>query len=118
MYSETSLLFFDIPLLYYYFNLKSSIISGLFSADIYLSLGISLSFSFVTVSKLFISVFSYCIINVIKLISILVDHNYIDSPDWIKNKKATINPINKKDNQCFSTCYNSRVKLQRNRKTR
>ena len=23
------------------------------------------------------------------------------SPDWIKNKKATINPINKKDNQCF-----------------
>ena len=26
---------------------------------------------------------------------------YIDSPDWIKNKKATINPINKKDNKCF-----------------
>ena len=25
----------------------------------------------------------------------------IDSPDWIKNKKATINPINKKDNKCF-----------------
>ena len=25
----------------------------------------------------------------------------IDSPDWIKNKKATINPINKKDNRCF-----------------
>ena len=22
----------------------------------------------------------------------------IDSPDWIKNKKTTINPINKKDN--------------------
>ena len=22
-------------------------------------------------------------------------------PDWIKNKKATINPINKKDNKCF-----------------
>ena len=22
--------------------------------------------------------------------------SYIDSPDWIKNKKATINPINKK----------------------
>ena len=23
--------------------------------------------------------------------------SYIDSPDWIKNKKATINPINKQD---------------------
>ena len=27
--------------------------------------------------------------------------SYIDSPDWIKSKKATINPINKKDNKCF-----------------
>ena len=27
--------------------------------------------------------------------------SYIDSPDWIKNKKATINPINKKHNKCF-----------------
>ena len=27
--------------------------------------------------------------------------SYIDSPDWIKNKKATINPINKKDNKRF-----------------
>ena len=27
--------------------------------------------------------------------------SYIDSPDWIKNKKATINPINKQDNKCF-----------------
>ena len=26
---------------------------------------------------------------------------YIDSPDWIKNKKAIINPINKKDVKCF-----------------
>ena len=24
-----------------------------------------------------------------------------DSPNWIKNKKAAINPINKKDNKCF-----------------
>ena len=29
------------------------------------------------------------------------DESYIDSPDWIKNKKATISPINKKDNKCF-----------------
>ena len=27
--------------------------------------------------------------------------SYIDSPDCIKNKKVTINPINKKDNKCF-----------------
>ena len=26
---------------------------------------------------------------------------YIDTPDWIKSKKATINPINKKDDKCF-----------------
>ena len=26
---------------------------------------------------------------------------YLDSADWIKNKKATLNPINKKDNSCF-----------------
>ena len=31
------------------------------------------------------------------------DHggSYIDSPNWIKNKNSTINPINKKDNKCF-----------------
>ena len=27
--------------------------------------------------------------------------SYIDSSDWIKNKKAAINLINKKDNKCF-----------------
>ena len=27
--------------------------------------------------------------------------SYIDSPDWIKNKKATVNPTNKKDNKWF-----------------
>ena len=26
---------------------------------------------------------------------------YIDFPDWIKNKKATISPINKKDKKYF-----------------
>ena len=36
--------------------------------------------------------------------------SYIDSPDWIKNKKGTINPINKKDKKMFSTCFNCRVK--------
>ena len=39
--------------------------------------------------------------------------SYIDSPDWIKNKKATTNPINKKDNKCFqyAVTFNIRVKL-------
>ena len=27
--------------------------------------------------------------------------SYIHSSDWIKNKKSTINPINRKDNKCF-----------------
>ena len=27
--------------------------------------------------------------------------SHIDFPDWIKNKKATINPINKKYHKCF-----------------
>ena len=27
--------------------------------------------------------------------------SYIDLPDWIKNKKTTINIINKNDNKCF-----------------
>ena len=27
--------------------------------------------------------------------------SYIDSPDWIKNKKATLNPFNKEDNKSF-----------------
>ena len=37
--------------------------------------------------------------------------SYIDSPDWIKNKKATINPINKKDNKCFQ--YSVTIVLNR-----
>ena len=27
--------------------------------------------------------------------------SYLDSPDWIKSKKAAINSINKKDSKCF-----------------
>ena len=27
--------------------------------------------------------------------------SYIDSPEWLKNKKATINPQNKKYDKCF-----------------
>ena len=50
MYYLTNLLCFDIPLLYYYINLRSSIIR---SGNIYLSLGIYLLYSFATVSELF-----------------------------------------------------------------
>ena len=27
--------------------------------------------------------------------------SYIDSPDWVKNKKETIIPISEKDSKCF-----------------
>ena len=29
--------------------------------------------------------------------------SYIDSPDWIKNKKAARNPINKRNKKCFQS---------------
>ena len=45
MYCLANLLFFDIPLLYYYTSLNSSIICCLFPGDIYLSFGISFSLS-------------------------------------------------------------------------
>ena len=58
VYCLTSLLFFGILILYYYINLRSSMIFCLFSGDIYLSLGITLSnlifsASLSTVSELF-----------------------------------------------------------------
>ena len=44
MYYLKNLLLFDIPSLYYYTKLNSSMICCLFSRDIYLSFGISPSF--------------------------------------------------------------------------
>ena len=52
MHCLTNLLLFDVSLLYYYINLKSSIIFCLSSGDICLSLGVFLPCSFVTVSEL------------------------------------------------------------------
>ena len=52
VYCLTNLLFLDVPLLSYYINLESSIFFCLSSGDIYLSLGITLSCSFVNVSEL------------------------------------------------------------------
>ena len=43
MYCLTIFLYFDVPLLYYYINHISLIIIYLFSGDIYLSFGISIS---------------------------------------------------------------------------
>ena len=34
-------------------------------------------------------------------INLNLDESYKSSSEWINNKKATINPINKKDNKCF-----------------
>ena len=53
VYYLTNSLFFDIPLLCYFINLISLIIFCLPCGDIYLSLDISLPYSFVTVSELF-----------------------------------------------------------------
>ena len=53
VYCLINLLFFDILLLYCYINLRSSIIFCLSSGDIYLSLGISLAYSLLNISKLF-----------------------------------------------------------------
>ena len=50
VYYLINLLFFDIPLLYYYVNLRTSIIFCLYSGDINLSLGISLSSPIFSVS--------------------------------------------------------------------
>ena len=52
---STKFIIFDIPLLYYYINIRSSIIFCLSSWDICLSLGISLSCPFITLSELFCS---------------------------------------------------------------
>ena len=46
MHHLSNLLYFGIPLLYYYINLNSSIICCLSCGDIYLSFGISLLASF------------------------------------------------------------------------
>ena len=54
MHFLTSLIFLDMPLIYYYFNLRLSVIFYLSSGNIYIFLQESfLSYLFVTVSELF-----------------------------------------------------------------
>ena len=43
--------------------------------------------------------FSYCIMKNHRT-NFNCDGSNIDSPCWIKSKRATINPINKKGNEC------------------
>ena len=42
--------------------------------------------------------------------SFKIGGSYVYSSDWTKNKKATTNPINKKDNKMLSIPCNSLVK--------
>ena len=42
----------------------------------------------------------------------------IDSPDCIKNKKAAINPYNKKDNKCFQYAVTVALNHQKIKKIR
>ena len=42
--------------------------------------------------------FIYCITNVKKNLN--RTGSYIDSPEWIKNKNATLNPVNNDDCSC------------------
>ena len=42
--------------------------------------------------------------------------SYIDSPEWLKNKKATINPKNDDDN-CFQYALNIALNYQNIKKT-
>ena len=48
-------------------------------------------------------VFNYVYLLYYKSHKIIPNHggSYIGSPDWIKNRKATINPINEKNNKYF-----------------
>ena len=42
--------------------------------------------------------------------------SYIGSPDWIKNKKATTNCINKKDTKCFQCVVTVRLNNEEKKK--
>ena len=39
--------------------------------------------------------------------------SYIDSPGWIKNKKATINPKNKNDNKCMQYAISTALNYEK-----
>ena len=41
---------------------------------------------------------------------------YIDFPNWTKNKKATTNPIKKKDNNCFQYAVKVALNYEKKKK--
>ena len=43
---------------------------------------------------------------------------YIESPGWIKNIKATVNPVNKKGNRCFQYAVTIALNLEEIRPTK
>ena len=45
-------------------------------------------------------------------ISLNRDASYIDSLEWLKNKKAKINPINKKYDNCFQYTITAALKYE------
>ena len=47
------------------------------------------------------------------IISLNCGELYIDSLDWMRNKKATVNPTNKSNNTCFQ--YAATVELNHNK---
>ena len=53
-----------------------------------------------------------------KLHKIILDRggSYIDSAEWLKNKKATINPQNKKDDRCFQYAVTVALNYQKIKK--
>ena len=53
-----------------------------------------------------------------KLYKIILDRggSYIDSAEWLKNKKATINPQNKKDDRCFQYAVTVALNYQKIKK--
>ena len=47
-------------------------------------------------------------------VSLSRDGSYIDSPKWLKNKKATIKPQNKKDDRCFQCAVTAALNYKKN----
>ena len=90
MYCLISLLLFDILLLYRYIHLRLSMIFCLSSGDIYISLGISLSSSFVTVSEFFCCKFSETLVIFLPTKSPVVSVFYISLLYYYINLKSPI----------------------------
>ena len=61
--------------------------------------------------SLFLKVLIYCIIVLIKQV-LRRGKSYIKSLEWLRNKRATIHPENKKDDKCFKYAVTSALNHQ------